>query len=161
MADLENGLFAGNEKVNPGNMPIDADFVSVMVKGGEGNFALKGGDAQKGKFGGSWVQSVGETDRVAEDHRMNLTHVHSLWPCCCLPPPRLAFAGAFTTLFHGPRPAGYNPMKKQGAIILGIGGDNSPRAVGTFFEGIMTRGFSSNDTDDAVAANIAAAGFGH
>ena len=39
------------------------------------------------------------------------------------------------------RPAphrGYNPMKKQGAIILGIGGDNSDGAAGTFYEGVMT-----------------------
>ena len=27
-------------------------------------------------------------------------------------------------------------MKKQGAIILGIGGDNTDGAVGTFYEGV-------------------------
>ena len=33
-----------------------------------------------------------------------------------------------TTVYNGNRPAGgYNPMKKQGAIILGIGGDNTKR----------------------------------
>jgi hypothetical protein len=52
-------------------------------------------------------------------------------------------------------------MKKQGAIILGIGGDNSNSAAGTFFEGCMTSGAPSNATDDAVQANIVAAGYGH
>ncbi len=32
--------------------------------------------------------------------------------------------------FSGPRPKGYQPMKKQGSIILGIGGDNSDSAHG-------------------------------
>eukprot|EP01084_Bolivina_argentea_P020420 37970_1 len=36
-------------------------------------------------------------------------------------------------LYDGPRPPGYQPMHKQGSIILGIGGDNSNRAIGTFF----------------------------
>eukprot|EP01052_Picozoa_sp_SAG31_P029466 SAG31_NODE_2931_length_4898_cov_2.527818_4_plen_53_part_00 len=51
-------------------------------------------------------------------------------------------------------------MKKQGAIILGIGGDNSNGAVGTFYEGVMVQGYSSNSTDAAVQANIVAAGYG-
>ena len=51
-------------------------------------------------------------------------------------------------------------MKKQGAIILGIGGDNSDRAVGTLYGGAMTRGFASDATDDAVQANMASAGYG-
>jgi hypothetical protein len=32
--------------------------------------------------------------------------------------------------------------------------------VGTFYEGVMTRGYSSNATDAAVQANIVAAGYG-
>jgi hypothetical protein len=54
----------------------------------------------------------------------------------------------------------YAPMKKQGAIILGIGGDNSDGAVGTFYEGVMTQGYSTDATDAAVQANIVAAGYG-
>ena len=45
-------------------------------------------------------------------------------------------------------------------IILGIGGDNSDKGVGTFFEGAITRGYASEATDAAVQANIVAAGFG-
>jgi hypothetical protein len=48
----------------------------------------------------------------------------------------------------------------QGAIILGIGGDNSNRAVGTFYEGAMTASYTSDDSDAAVHANIVAAGYG-
>ena len=72
-------------------------------------------------------------------------------------------SGALTTMYDGARPTmtGYNPMKKQGAIILGIGGDNSNSAQGNFFEGCMTSGASSTATDDAVQANIVAAGYGH
>ena len=51
-------------------------------------------------------------------------------------------------------------MHKQGAIILGIGGDNSDGAVGTFYEGCMTQGYSSDASDDAVQANIIEAGYG-
>ena len=46
-----------------------------------------------------------------------------------------AQSGALSTFFSGPRPANYNPMKKEGAIILGIGGDNSDSGAGTFYEG--------------------------
>jgi hypothetical protein len=58
------------------------------------------------------------------------------------------------------RPNGYSPMHKQGGIVLGIGGDNSSTARGNFFEGVMTVGYASSATDDAVQANIVAAGYG-
>jgi hypothetical protein len=57
--------------------------------------------------------------------------------------------------FDGPRPsARYNPMRKEGAIGLGTGGDNSNAAQGNFFEGVMTAAYSSDAADDAVQANI-------
>jgi hypothetical protein len=57
--------------------------------------------------------------------------------------------------------AGYNPMKKEGAIILGIGGDNSHGSAGTFYEGVMTSGYPSDATENSVQANITAAGYGN
>ena len=57
-------------------------------------------------------------------------------------------------------PPNYNPMRKQGAIILGIGGDNSAGGVGTFYEGVITSGYSTDAADDAVQANIADARYG-
>jgi hypothetical protein len=115
MADLENGVWGGNKTLSPDDFSIDADFVTVMLKGKSGGFALKGADAQ---------------------------------------------AGALKTMYEGERPPRYNPMKKQGAIILGIGGDNSNKGVGTFYEGAITKGYASDATDAAVHANIAAAGYG-
>jgi hypothetical protein len=72
-----------------------------------------------------------------------------------------AQSGGVSTFYDGVRPnvAGYNPMKKEGAIILGIGGDNSVGARGTFYEGVMTSGYPSDATENAVQANITAAGY--
>merc|ERR1719445_1887225 len=102
MADLEQGLWSGNETVNKGNTPITADFVFAMLKGGENGFSLKGGDAN---------------------------------------------GASLKTLYDGPRPPGYQPMHKQGAIVLGIGGDNGNEAIGTFFEGAITKGYTTDDID--------------
>jgi hypothetical protein len=71
-----------------------------------------------------------------------------------------AQSGGLSTFYSGVRPTGYNPMKKQGAILLGIGGDNSDGGAGTFYEGVMTSGYPSAATENAVQANIVAAGYG-
>ena len=71
-----------------------------------------------------------------------------------------AQSGTLATDYSGVRPSGYNPMKKQGAIILGIGGDNSNGSSGTFYEGVMTSGYPTAATEAAVQANIVAAGYG-
>ena len=68
-----------------------------------------------------------------------------------------AASGSLSTFWNGSRPAGYAPMHKEGAIILGIGGDNSDGGEGTFYEGVMTSGFPSDATDNSVQANIVAA----
>ncbi|KAI3318838.1 carbohydrate-binding module family 42 protein [Xylariaceae sp. AK1471] len=69
-----------------------------------------------------------------------------------------ATSGSLSTYYNGVRPSnGYNPMSKEGAIILGTGGDNSNRAQGTFYEGVMTTGYPSDATENAVQANIVAA----
>ncbi len=117
MADLERGVWAGNDiNVTKTNTPLNnSDFVTAMLKGKPGRWALKGGDAQKGEL---------------------------------------------KTMYDGPRPPGYDVMQKQGAIVLGIGGDNSDRAVGTFYEGAITASYTTDETDKAVHANILAAGYG-
>lgn len=69
-----------------------------------------------------------------------------------------ATSGSLSTFFRGVRPSGgYNPMKKEGAIVLGIGGDNSNRAQGTFYEGVMTSGYPTDETENKVQANIVGA----
>jgi hypothetical protein len=72
-----------------------------------------------------------------------------------------AQSGPLTMVFDGPRPSQkYNPMRKEGAIILGTGGDNTNAGQGNFFEGVMTAHYSSDEADNAVQANIVAAGYG-
>jgi hypothetical protein len=68
--------------------------------------------------------------------------------------------GALSVMFEGSRvnPT-YDPMRKQGAILLGNGGDNSIGSQGTFYEGAMTAAgtYPSNATDQLVQANVVAA----
>ncbi|MEV4348568.1 arabinofuranosidase catalytic domain-containing protein [Actinoplanes sp. NPDC049596] len=73
-----------------------------------------------------------------------------------------AQSGGLRTQYNGalPTQSGYRPMTKQGAIILGIGGDNSNGSVGSFFEGVMTSGYPSDATENSVQANIVAVGYG-
>ncbi|KAJ9455959.1 putative alpha-L-arabinofuranosidase B [Diplonema papillatum] len=116
MADLEQGLWAGNVSVYEGNPSlVNMNFVTALVKGDSGTFGLRGGNAQ---------------------------------------------AGPLMNLFQGDRPALYVNGSKQGAIVLGIGGDNSDRAKGVFFEGAMTAGIAADAVDAAVHANVQAAGYG-
>ncbi|HEV2232843.1 MAG TPA: arabinofuranosidase catalytic domain-containing protein, partial [Terriglobia bacterium] len=68
--------------------------------------------------------------------------------------------GALSVMFSGPRVnSTYDPMRKQGAILLGNGGDNSNGSQGTFYEGAMTAAgtFPTDVTDQQVQANVVAA----
>ena len=68
--------------------------------------------------------------------------------------------GALSVMFDGPRVnLSYDPMRKQGAILLGNGGDNSNSSQGTFYEGAMTAAgtFPTNATDQLVQANVVSA----
>jgi hypothetical protein len=77
-----------------------------------------------------------------------------------------AQSGALTTLYDGKLPNGYSPMKKQGAIVLGSGGDcckpggGANDSSGTFYEGVIVSGYPTDATDNAIQANIVAAGYG-
>jgi hypothetical protein len=115
MADLENGLFSGfNTRNNPADLTVTSRFVTAVVKGEPGTWAIRGGNAA---------------------------------------------SGSLSTFYSGSRPnaTGYNPMHKEGAIILGIGGDNSVGAQGTFYEGVMTSGYPSDATENSVQSNVVAA----
>lgn len=68
--------------------------------------------------------------------------------------------GPLSVMFSGQRVnATYDPMRKQGAILLGNGGDNSNSSQGTFYEGAMTAAgtFPTDETDQKVQANVVAA----
>jgi len=115
-ADLENGLYTeGDTGTNSSDPSMNDPFVTAVLKGEPGTWALRGGNAQ---------------------------------------------SGGLSTFYSGPRPpGGYEPMSKEGAIILGIGGDNSQKSAGSFFEGAMTSGYPSDATENAVQASITAAGY--
>ncbi|MEV0458209.1 arabinofuranosidase catalytic domain-containing protein [Catellatospora methionotrophica] len=76
-----------------------------------------------------------------------------------------AQSGSLYTLWDGALPSGYSPMKKQGAIVLGSGGDcckpdgGANASAGTFYEGAMVAGYPTDVTENAVQANIVAAGY--
>ena len=68
--------------------------------------------------------------------------------------------GPLQVMFNGPRVnSTYDPMRKQGAILLGNGGDNSVGSQGTFYEGAMTAAgtFPTDATDQLVQTNVVAA----
>ncbi len=70
--------------------------------------------------------------------------------------------GPLSVMFDGGRVnSTYDPMRKQGAILLGNGGDNSNSSQGTFYEGAMTAAntFPTDATDQLVQANVVAAGY--
>ena len=117
MADLENGLFSGqNLGLNSSNPSIGNRFTTAVVKGTANLWAIRGGNAT---------------------------------------------SGSLSTYYSGARSttSGYNPMHKEGAIILGIGGDNSNGSAGTFYEGVMTSGYPTDATENSVQANVTAAAY--
>jgi len=71
--------------------------------------------------------------------------------------------GALAVMFDGPRVfndrRSYDPMRKQGAILLGNGGDNSNGSQGTFYEGAMTAPgtYPTREINQKVQANVVAA----
>lgn len=117
MADLENGLFSGFDRYkNVADKSMPFRFVTGIVKGKPGTWAIRGGNGARGDL---------------------------------------------KTFYDGKRPeGGYDPMQKEGAIILGIGGDNSNWAQGTFYEGVMTKGYPSDETEDKVQADIVSQQYG-
>jgi hypothetical protein len=75
-----------------------------------------------------------------------------------------ATAPTLNTYYKGALPPGKNPMKKQGSIVLGSGGDccysNNNASQGTFYEGAIVAGYPSDTTDNAVHANIVSTNYG-
>jgi hypothetical protein len=55
----------------------------------------------------------------------------------------------------------YDPMRKQGAIVLGNGGDNNNYSQGTFYEAAMTAAgtFPSKETNQKIQQNIVDASY--
>jgi non-reducing end alpha-L-arabinofuranosidase len=116
-ADMENGMFQGDNGSNTANAGNNSTFVTAVLKNnGQTTYALKGGNSQAGGLSTWWNGSL-------------------------------------------PTRGGYMPMQQEGGIILGTGGDNSNRNMGTFFEGVMVSGYPTDAAEDAVQANVVSAGY--
>jgi non-reducing end alpha-L-arabinofuranosidase len=69
--------------------------------------------------------------------------------------------GNLITPYDGARPSSlYNPMRKEGAIGLGTGGDGTNGNKGDWFEGVMTAAYSTDAAENAVQMNIVSV-YGH
>ena len=73
-----------------------------------------------------------------------------------------ATTDSLTVFYSGPRPHSpqndaYYPMHKKGGMLLGNGGDNGNGSAGTFFEGVMTTGYPTDETIAKVQKSIASA----
>ena len=77
-----------------------------------------------------------------------------------------ATSSSLSTYYKGALPGGWSPMKKQGALILGCGGDcckpsgGANASSGIFFEGAVVSGYPTDAAETAIQANIAAVGYG-
>jgi hypothetical protein len=135
-ADLENGMFEGYDngsaKVSSNTSVTGWSYVTAMLKG------LSAKDCPSGlTSSGCFALKGGNSQSGKLEWKWNAN-----------------------TKNYGARPPGYSPQVKQGAIILGTGGDGSNTGVGIWFEGAMTMGAPPDSVDDQIQANIVAAGFG-
>ncbi|MET7334951.1 arabinofuranosidase catalytic domain-containing protein [Nonomuraea sp. NPDC005650] len=139
-----------NATQNIGNGTMEAIyFGNIKVWGyGTGNGPWVMADLENGLFSG--VNAGYNANNPTVNHRY-LTAIVKGEPNHWAIRAGNAQSGNLSTYYNGSRPnvADYNPMKKEGAIILGIGGDNSNSSAGTFYEGVMTSGSSSVDKNDA------------
>jgi hypothetical protein len=116
-ADMENGMFQGNNGSNTANAGNSSTYVTAVLKNnGQTTYAIKGGNSQSGGLSTWWNGSL-------------------------------------------PTRGGYMPMQQEGGIILGTGGDNSNRNMGTFFEGAMVAGYPTDAAENAVQANVVSVGY--
>ena len=129
------------------------EFVTAMMKGKTDGFAISGGDAQSGLLN---MQYDGPRPVRPPPAKGTARQPYDLW-LMMLCDDRSVFLRWISQHVSLTR---YQPMQKQGSIILGIGGDNSAHAGGTWYEGCLTAGVSSAATDAKVQANIVAAGYG-
>ena len=135
----------GNAEIN--NLDNDVghmDAINIMCKGSPCK-PVAGLDMENGIYGRLPVPPGTRfvTDMGANDGQ----HSYAIYQ-------GNAQSGSLTTTGVIPLPKRYQPMKQEGAIILGTGGDNSNWATGYFFEGVMTTGMPGADAMKAVQRNI-------
>jgi non-reducing end alpha-L-arabinofuranosidase len=65
-----------------------------------------------------------------------------------------ASKGELVTAWNGALPNGYNPLRQEGGLSLGEGGDGSKLGTGAFSEGVVIAAVTSDATDNLMQANI-------
>jgi hypothetical protein len=145
-ADLENGIIASDTGQNqdPSYTGSTSPFVTaVMENNGTNALVLATANAQTGPLDPVWVGPLPS----------------NFWD-----PDPPSFIVAYPanpaqTEVINPLLSGYAPMHKEGAIVLGTGGDDTNQGAGSFFEGAITAGVPSLATEAAVQSNIVSAGY--
>ena len=97
---------------------VEADMENGMFQGGNGSNTANTG--QNSTFATVTLQQQRPDDLLAAERQRPDRRPDTWWN------------GSL------PTQGGYQPMHQEGGIILGTGGDNSNRNMGTFFEGVMT-----------------------
>ena len=138
---------------NPNVTAMTSDFVVGMVKGGTDVWAVKAGDAALGPlvtayegkrppgYQRAYKSAPRERVHACSQERASLKSARTLASARASDEPPT----------HLSRPAA---MQKEGALILGVGGDNSNSAIGTFFEGVVLAAYSTDAADALVMANL-------
>ncbi len=141
--------FGNAETNNLDNKPGHMDAINVMCYGSPCSLGA-GLDMEDGIYGKLHVPNgtTFVTDMGASDGQRTYAIYQGN-----------AQRGGLTTTGILPLPKGYQPMQQEGAIILGIGGDNSNWATGYFFEGVMTKGMPTQAALETVQENIVKAGY--
>jgi hypothetical protein len=143
------GRGAGGENANPWFM---ADFEAGVWAGG-----TNPGDDGWGSLEGPHPPNPNNPSMKGVKYALGFlkTNTNNTWAL------RMADAGTATTIttaYAGGLP---KRMANEGAIVIGVGGDNSNNSWGTFYEGAVLAGFPSDAAELAVLQNIKAIGYGN
>ena len=116
-------------------------------------------DPEGGLLPGGAVAALGGP-HYTKNPSITYDYVSGIVKTASTPSPRYSLkfgnaqSGNLTTIYDS---AFGSTWKLLGGIILGIGGDNGNKGLGTFFEGAITYGRPEDSVDEAIQRNIVAA----
>ena len=145
-ADLENGIFASSNGLNqdPAYAGSASPFVTAMLENnGTSAFALDAANAQSGPVSSLWSGAL-PVSPLDPDPPETIEPIPD---------------NPEQTETVNPLLSGYAPMRLEGAVVLGTGGDNTSDGVGSFFEGAIVSGVPTAAAEAAVQRNIVHAGY--
>jgi hypothetical protein len=132
MADFEAGVWAGGSKIgDPGWGGLD-----------DGHPQNPNNPALAVPFAMGILKTAGVYQQSSSKWALRSADVSS--------------ASDLTTSYEGALP---KAMDNLGAVVLGVGGDNSNNSYGTFYEGAIVAGYPAADVDLQVLKNVQAVGY--